>query len=228
MIYDSEKITAELIKRRDSIRAKRRKAGLAALCAAVFAALLASALIPALAGSAKERSVGEVSAAGESPSPQNAAVMRRDPWQGEIYGAESWYDEPLNGDVPLPGVVCVKKRMGETEFIYSISDRSEIEELMGFIKSLERVSGASPGYEPEDAEYTLIFSSGRRVFRLIKLTGDRYAVNGGTCRIGERGPELSRFIEASADTARREAEHTIESFDGKIVIAFASLAGSWD
>lgn len=225
MIYDSEKITAELISRRNRIREKRRKTGLAALCAAV----LAAALIPAVVFSVTGRDAGDISATGEGPFQQNAAAMRWDPWQGEIYGAEGWYDAPLYGGVKLPGMVSVKKRTGETKFIFSMTDRVEIEKLMGFIERLEKVSGVSPDYDSEDAEYALIFSSGRRVFRLTKLEGDLYAVNmGGAYRIGESGPEFGRFIEANANVARGEAERMIESFDGRTVIAFAPPAGSLD
>lgn len=222
MIYDSEKITAELISRRDEIRKKRRVIHRAGACCIVLAAVLISAAAILFAdGRGKNTAEAAVPSA-----PPNADIPRGDVWYGEEHSSEGWYNAPLDsGFETLPESICVRLEYGGEDMICNFADGMSIGSLTELIGSLTRSADNEPTPGREGIDYVVLFSKGRLMFRLTKYADGRFDVNDrGTFKLDpEREREFSGLIYKQASAAASKAKRSELMLGDEIISAYIFL-----
>lgn len=202
MIRNSEEIAARLIERRDEYRKKRRRVLFAA------GALASGMLLIALISLAPKAWDSKRDEAKPSERPVYSRTAAGDPWFGEEYASEGWFNEPLDGqEFTLPFGVCVRLDYRGEDIIYNMGDRASLDRLAGLIRSLENADGLEPLPEKEGIEFIVMFSRGRRLFRMTQYSDGRLAVNDRGCfRLGDEGRE------ALSELIRRQAYIAVNTF----------------
>ncbi len=220
MIRNSEEIAARLIERRDEYRKKRKRILLAASTFAGGVLLIALIALLPKAGNRKQAE------AQPTERPVYSRTAAGDPWFGEEYASEGWFNDPLDGKaVTLPFGVCVRLNYRGEDMIYNMGDRASLDRLAELICSLENADDLEPLPGKDGIEFIVMFSQGRRLFRMTQYSDGRLAANDRGClKLCEADREaLSELIERQAYVAVNTAKRSEIGSGPEMIAAYTVL-----